>query len=94
MVARGKHSWEQTKWWEQVTTQPTYSGSLTALSGSHPAQLEEAGAPKSAALQLLLAWEMLALEIKSLVQSSMKDSYAIEKTTKFLQRFFKNVWLG
>ena len=61
MAARGKHSWEQTKWWEQVTTQPTYSGPLTA-GGSHPAQLEEAGAPKSAALALLMAWKMLALE--------------------------------
>ena len=88
MVARGKHSWEQTKWWEQVTTQPTYSGSLTALSGSHPAQLEEAGAPKSAALQLLLAWEMLALEIKSLVQSSMKDSYVVEENNQIFAAFF------
>ena len=59
-------------WWEQVTTQPTYSGSLTG-GGSRPAQLEEAGAPKSAALALLMAWNMLVLEMDKLEYACSRD---------------------
>ena len=80
-------------WWEQVTTQPTYSGSLTG-GGSHPAQLVEAGAPKSAALALLMTQGMLALERENMVKTSMKDPQAVGINYYFLHRFFKNVRLG
>ena len=81
-------------WWEQVTTQPTYSGSLTA-GGSHPAQLEEAGAPKSAALALLRAWKMLAIEMGKHGKNKHEGSPSCWKKRPFFCTVsFKNVRLG